>query len=475
MNGAGLWDGGHVVERMELFTASPQCNNSCHIQPVLTFDSPSYQYQRSDHDAPPSHDSCNAADVGDDENATSSTSLGGQTQASEINISCLKNTVTWRDVNDRDQHSDHVNLDIYSEASTNTAMFKLHCDVRFKGTKGKKSNKIQTIYLFIYPETIRAVTLKSNLDLLAPSCSLQFSLTQPPSLIVPADDILQCKPQTKGLFGLMHSLAEVTDFTIQLNNSLKTIPILPALERVVHLFSTATDRPRSNVRYADIATLYCGRGGKIFNVKAAAARAGEAEEADDASLPVYTASASDQASHKRQRKDSSPSGPRSPAPHERMLLLLESMNTSISRMESRLDSMEGRLDSMDGRFEHLNSRLDDMESLFERVESNVLDAVQSNYSPCRFGTEERTEMLEEIDDKIEERTLEIKIDCEEMLKDVENDAEKAIEELQEEVRETLEQLEESVEENTERLVKQGLRTKLENASLRFDGTVFLET
>lgn len=405
-----------------------------------------------------------------------------KTQASEINISCLKNKVTWRDVDDRAQHSDHVNLDMYSDASTNTAMFKLHCDVRFKGTKGNKSNKIHTVYLFIYPETIRTLTLKSNVDLLAPSYSLQFSLTRPPSLIVPANNVLQCKPQIKGLFGLMHSLAEVTAFTIQLNHSLMTMPILPPLERIVHLFSAPTDRPRSNVRYASIATLYGGRGGKILDVKAAAARSGEADEAEDTCLPAYTASASSQASLKRQRKDSSPSRPRSPAPHERMLLLLESMYTSISRMESRLDSMEGRLDSMEGRlhgmvghFGQLDNRLDGMESRFEELESNVLGAIESNYSPCRFGTEERTEIFEEIHEQIEDCTLGMKFDCEEKLKEVELDAERALEELQEEVKETLEQLEESVEENTERLVQQGLRTKLENASLRFDGTVFLDT
>ncbi|KAL7822963.1 hypothetical protein V8C26DRAFT_194240 [Trichoderma gracile] len=407
---------------------------------------------------------------------------GEQMQASEINISCLKNKVTWRDVDDRAQHSDHVNLDMYSDASTNTAMFKLHCDVRFKGPKGNKSNKIHTVYLFIYPETIRTVTMKSNVDLLAPSCSLQFSLTRPPSLIVPADNVLQSTPQIKGLFGLMHSLAEVTDFTIHLNNSFMTMPILPPLEQIVYRFSASTDRPRSSVRYANIATLYGGKGGKIFDVKAAAAGSGEAKETDNIGLPEYTASASSQASLKRQRKDSSPSRPRSPAPHERMLLLLESMYTSISRMESRLDSMEGRLDTMEGRlhgmqghFGRLDSRLDGMESRFDQLESNVLGAIESNYSPCRFGTEERAEMYEEIHEQIEDRTMDMKIECEGMLKEVELDAERAIEELQEEMKGALEQLEESVEENTERLVQQGLRTKLENASLRFDGTVFLDT
>jgi gas vesicle protein len=116
-----------------------------------------------------------------------------------------------------------------------------------------------------------------------------------------------------------------------------------------------------------------------------------------------------------------------------------------------------------------------MESRFEELESNVLGAIESNYSPCRFGTEERTEIFEEIHEQIEDCTLGMKFDCEEKLKEVELDAERALEELQEEVKETLEQLEESVEENTERLVQQGLRTKLENASLRFDGTVFLDT
>ena len=109
---------------------------------------------------------------------------------------------------------------------------------------------------------------------------------------------MQCKPQTKGLFGLMHSLAEVTDFTIQLNNSIVTTPLISSLERIVHLFSVATDRPRTNARCANIDSLYSGRGGKIVNVDAAVAKAGEPEEASEEFLPEYTASTSGQASRK---------------------------------------------------------------------------------------------------------------------------------------------------------------------------------
>ncbi|KAL6881105.1 hypothetical protein J3F83DRAFT_721034 [Trichoderma novae-zelandiae] len=441
-------------------------------EPTQPFSSPgpSYQYQRSDDDGPPTHASCDAGD-GD---ASISANPGEQTELSEINMSYLKNIVTWRDVKDQAQRSDLINFDVYSDASTNTAFFKLYCDVRFRSSKG---NQIQTIFLFIYPETIRTVTLKPDVDLLAPS--LQFSLTQPPSLIVPGDRILQCRPQTKGLFGLMRSLAEVTNFSIQLNHPITTVPTPAPLERVIQLFSVSADRPLTNATYASVTSLYGGRGGEIVNVNGPVAKAreaeAEAEAAGEADLPGYSASVGGRASHKRRRKGSISSSPRSPAPHDRMLLLLESMYTSISRMESRLDSMEGRLDGMEGSFRQMGNRLDGMESRFGQLESNVLDAIQSNYSPCRFGTEERTEMLEEIHEQIEDRTLDMKIDCEEMLKDVEKDAGKAIEALQEEVKETLEQLEESVEENTERLVQKGLRTKLENASLRFDGTVFLET
>ncbi|KAL7818888.1 hypothetical protein V8C44DRAFT_319425 [Trichoderma aethiopicum] len=438
---------------------------------------PSCEYQPPNHAAPPIGEPSRGVEAG----GGSFTVGGEQAEASEIKISCLKNTVSWRDINDQARRSDHINFDVYSDASTNTAFAKLYCDFRFKG------NNVEPIFLFIHPETIRSVTFKSNVDLPAPP-ALQFSLTQPPLLIVPRDRILQCKPQTKGLLGLMRSLAEVASFAIQLNKSLKTASILSSLERFVQLFSVSTHRPLTNGTYASIASLYGGRGGIVVNANAAAAtqsepeESGEAVEAGEASLPEYTESASGKSSLKRQRKDSSPSRSRSPAPHERMLLLLESMYTSISRMESRLDSMEGRLDSMEGRlhgmegrFGQLDSRLGGMESRFEELEANVLNAIESNYTPCRYNTEERADFFEEIHEQVEDRTLEMKLECEEMLKEVEKDTERAIEELQEEVKETLEQLEESVEENTERLVKQGLRTKLENASLRFDGTVFLDT
>ncbi|KAL6883968.1 hypothetical protein HDV57DRAFT_437561 [Trichoderma longibrachiatum] len=260
---------------------------------VLTLDSPSCEYQPPNHAAPPTREPSHGVEAG----GGSFTVGGEQAEASEIKISCLKNTVSWRDVNDQARRSDHINFDVYSDASTNTAFFKLYCDFRFKG------NNVEPIFLLIHPETVRSVTFKSNVDLPAPS-ALQFSLTQPPLLIVPRDRILQCKPQTKGLFGLMRSLAEVASFTIQLNKSSKTTSILSSLERFVQLFSVSTHRPLTNGTYASIASLYGGRGGIVVNANAAAAtqsepeETGEAVEAGEASLPKYTESASGKSSRK---------------------------------------------------------------------------------------------------------------------------------------------------------------------------------
>lgn len=193
------------------------------------------------------------------------------TEATELNISYQNNAVTWKDNDGLTQHADGIHFDIYLDASTNTALFKLYCHILHKGSKAKGQK--HTIFLFIHPESVRAITLDSERSS-GPSTSrprrqtLSFSITQQPSLVIPKGYVLESKPKSKGLLNLVLALASVTEFAIHLNSSNITTPKQTRLELVARIFSpsSAHNRPLTNKRCANLESLYAGRGGEVANL-----------------------------------------------------------------------------------------------------------------------------------------------------------------------------------------------------------------
>ncbi|KAL7906584.1 hypothetical protein GGI35DRAFT_471110 [Trichoderma velutinum] len=358
--------------------------------------------------------------------------------AFEVDITYRNNLLTWQNADGQLQRVEGLNLDLYLDTSTNTAIFKIYGYVLLKGSKNKSSK--QAVYLFIHPETIRSITLQtghaapfSTLMHSGPiHHSLCFSLTTQPHLVVPKNLILESRPKTRALLDSIQALATVTAFTVHLNNLDTTTSTQKNLDLVASIFSLShnDNRPSTNTRRANLTTLYAGRGGEIVSAKNDVVNT-------ETCLPPY---------NKRKRDHSDHDTKRPSTTQDHILFILKDICT-------RLDSIESRMG---------------------KLEDKVSEALDSRHSPCRYGEEERLEILEEVDNRVDDCITDLRIESQDIIQDLKDEVDGTLERLDSEANERIERLENDIEENTTKLVEKCLRKKLTNASLRIDGSVFLD-
>lgn len=143
------------------------------------------------------------------------------------------------------------------DTSQRTGLIRLQASIQLKHHSSLDGS--ETIYLFIYPENIHAVTADELGD------TLSFSLKEPPDLVVPKGRPLESEPATNTLLQSMLALAKVTHLDVQLSTAklsrkgLKFILSLHNLFSVNHSFST-------DKRRADLNTLYVGRGSEVVSL-----------------------------------------------------------------------------------------------------------------------------------------------------------------------------------------------------------------
>jgi F0F1-type ATP synthase membrane subunit b/b' len=109
-----------------------------------------------------------------------------------------------------------------------------------------------------------------------------------------------------------------------------------------------------------------------------------------------------------------------------------------------------------------------------QLEDKVSEALNVGRSPCRYGTEERTEILEEIDNRVDDCITDLKVESHDIIQELKDEIDETLERLDNETSDRVERLEGEVEENTTKIVEKCLKKKLVNASLRVDGTIFLD-
>lgn len=140
------------------------------------------------------------------------------------------------------------------------------------------------------------------------------------------------------------------------------------------------------------------------------------------------------------------------------------VNGQILRL---LHNICARLDSID-------NRIDTIENRMGRLEDKVTEMLDADRISCRYGTEERTEIIEVVDNRIDDYITDLKVESQDIIQELKDEVDGTLERLDNEASERIEQLENDIDENTTRLVKECLKEKLSNASLRVDGTVFLD-
>lgn len=375
------------------------------------------------------------------------------------------NLLTWQNADGQMQRVDGLNLDFYLNTSTNTAIFKIYGYVLLKGSKFKSSK--QAVYLFIHPETIQSITPQT--EHVAPSSrlilsdpirhSLCFSLTAQPHLVVPKNLILESRPKTKALLDSIQALATVTAFTVYFSDLDTVTSTQEILELVASTFSLShnDNRPSTNTRRANLTTLYAGRGGEIVNAKNDVANA-------EADLPPYSEPAPSRSHHSSEQ--AVPYYPRFPS----------SPSFTIAKRKRDLSDHDTECPSTTQDqilliLKNICTRLDSIEGRMVKLEDKVSEALDSTHSR---GEEERLELLEEVENRIDDCITDMRIESQDIIEDLKDEVDATLERLDNEASERIDRLENDIEENTTKVVEKCLKTKLTNASLRIDGSVFLD-
>ncbi|KAL7893706.1 hypothetical protein HDV64DRAFT_133583 [Trichoderma sp. TUCIM 5745] len=384
--------------------------------------------------------------------------IAKEENAAVIDISYQKNRVTWNDASEQLCQMEDVSFDLYLNTSANTAMFKLHAYVILRGGKGK-SNK-QAVYLYIHPERIQAIKYNvyhnpqpSTSKAFQPRhYSLCISMTQAPDLIRPKGRPLDSKGKTKTRLHLIEDLASVTKFVVHLDSS-NAVLSKADLDLLEKTFSSdrPEGRPRTDVPRANPATLYAGHGGEIAEKK-------EFMQTAESPPPYAGSAPNPQSSKKRRRVDFS-----------------DEDSSGVARVLALLKDVVCRLDNIESRIE---TRFDDMESrvsgLEQYIKENLLD---DGRSPCRYGTEERQEIFEEMGNQVELATEDLKWTCQDAINEMEkengNNWTQMTEDL-EDFKEEMRQSNDDAFDNFDRTIDDRVKESLKSATIRFDGTFGVE-
>ncbi|KAL7813872.1 hypothetical protein V8C44DRAFT_348890 [Trichoderma aethiopicum] len=324
------------------------------------------------------------------------------------------------------------------DASQRTGLIRLQASIQLKHDNLLQG--VETIYLFIYPENIRAVTADELLD------TMSFSLKRPPDLVVPKGRPLESEPATETLLRSMFALAKVTHFDVQLattklpRSRLKFILSIHNLFAINHSFST-------DKRRVDLNTLYVGRGSEVVNVD------GDLEGTRD-SPPSYEKD-TPRSHNQRKRKCTSPdivrerraaaSGHASSKTQATAALpeggnvRLEDIFNLLVEVNGRVARIEGDVKQLQSRVERIDSRVEQIDSRVERIEETL--ASEGSEAPSQTMSEARLELLEELNDRIDHEI----IDVQSRYEDRERDLEEKIEELETTVSEVLENFQKNVE------------------------------
>lgn len=351
----------------------------------------------------------------------------------QIHTSHDSTDITWKNGSGQAQSIDNILLKVDIDTLSSRAIFKLTCRIWIKGKgknkaqlKGSEAGDRQSVYLFILPENIRAITLGVVGDV----SSLHFSMNDGCShLIVPSDRVLECKHSTLPRLHLMKTLAETDEFTIHFKKSDMTGLMSDHLLRIASIFSAANaNRPATDDRRTKLQTLYGGVGGHIFDTSTILAGANnkrdQALPEDTAAPPPidYEPSREHKPPRKRKRererdRESSDADYDHPSLHhstssrsgdlKRLIEhLLDMENRLRSDMKVMTESSENRLrNDMKNAIESSENRLrDDMKDMIEssedRLRNHVKDVVEATGSRLK---DELNDMLDSRADAIDRR------------------------------------------------------------------------
>lgn len=317
----------------------------------------------------------------------------------DIQVSKAPIVVAWNGDDDQTHllsHSplthDHVTFDIYFDAESHTAFFKITANLALKG-KRSRSN----IFLFIPPERIRSLEFVEEDDrsvsaskiIGTSTFSLQFVLVEPPALVVPKDDYVPKGETARTTLEALQALARVTRLRVDLpSNILAKQRLLALCER-----ASSSGVLKTMTGVANLAKLYGGKGGQVIEssqhktaeVRSDGEPSGSAEKAIPSAAsyefprgPASSGAAAAESppsyddlghsppsypppSNKRRRLDSGSEGT-----SQAGLKIEEICRQGFNEIGRRLDHIEKQLGTLGSRLDRVEQHMSSMESSSDR-------------------------------------------------------------------------------------------------------------
>lgn len=150
-------------------------------------------------------------------------------------------------------------------------------------------------------------------------------------------------------------------------------------------------------------------------------------------------------------------------------------SSGVARVLVLLKDVVCRLDNIESRIE---TRFDDMESrvsgLEQYIKDNLRDVLDNGRSPCRYGTEERQEIFEEVTNQIEDCTTDLKWTWQDAINEMEKEGGRIFTQVTEDLKEEVRQSSDDALDNIDRTIDDRVQETLKTATIRFDGTFGVE-
>ncbi|KAK2604154.1 hypothetical protein N8I77_007108 [Diaporthe amygdali] len=345
---------------------------------------------------------------------TTTTPRQETSSSDDIHVPAAPASVTW---NGQAQPLSDVTCDIRRYASNNTAFIKLRATVALKAPAPAKTN----LFLFVYPERIRTVTLDETPEsrsqeivkkkLGQNTYCLHFTLDRPAALIGPAS-LENIAPKNKGSAEMLHhlrSLAQETSFSIYLPAK------VVSKARLLSLCEAASGHNLASITWqADMTCLYGGKGGRVIEnaPEASTVNPPSYDELEPGPpLPPISQGSSFQGPSKKRRRES---GNSDTPPAD--LSVVEAMCRKLMggmKAELKLD-MSNQLQKLeDNIVVRLEQRLaEESARIEEHFEQKLLEV--------------REETTDEIGTRIEDEYYGVRVRLEDFVKDEVQDAEERI-------------------------------------------------
>ncbi|KAH7629758.1 hypothetical protein B0T09DRAFT_265277, partial [Sordaria sp. MPI-SDFR-AT-0083] len=427
--------------------------------------------------------------------------------------------VTWEDVNHQDQHTSDLYIDLYVDTAKQQAIFALRGFFFFK-SGGPKAH----LSLLIYPEKIQSIKFAHNRPPVSPIndvpgdsfVSLRFAMTQPPSLMVPKDRLLEPKRQYQAVADTIASIGSVKQFTIYLSDVSPDVQQELTLIPSVFLSTYPFGRLQADDKWAAPNDLYDYTFSQVidlsqtaFDSKSGSKKLEESEGLavdEDAVAPPYSPGDSQRtvqsigpSSRKRQASEplipyttekhsdagssilgyetlrngsrppdtktvglASPVHLSTPSDHKRQRTTELHSPMTNADIVSALRRVFAYNASLSNRIAQLESRLETCSSRLESLATELVAA--ADRTPCRYDTEEAEHVFGQIDHRIEDGIHDVRHELEETFK-VEAE-ERVAEEVKLQHEELREKLEVDWTEDVRRTIVQEIASEVEEKTTK---------